>query len=87
MNIIITIIVGAIAGWLADLAFKRFSLSTLYQILLGIAGAFLGSFLFEGEFHSMLGLPEFLSRVVEAFIGAAVILGLIILYRSLTNKS
>ncbi|WP_428658006.1 GlsB/YeaQ/YmgE family stress response membrane protein [Runella sp.] len=87
MNIIITIIVGAIAGWLADLAFKRFSFSTLYQIGLGIAGAFVGSFLFEGEFHSLLGLPVFIGRVIEAFIGAAVILGLIILYRRLTDKS
>ncbi|MFN3380164.1 MAG: GlsB/YeaQ/YmgE family stress response membrane protein [Runella zeae] len=87
MNFIITIIVGAIAGWLADLAFKRFSFSLLYQILLGIAGAFVGSFLFEGEFHSMLGLPSFAARVLEAFLGASVILLLIILYRRFTSKS
>jgi uncharacterized membrane protein YeaQ/YmgE (transglycosylase-associated protein family) len=58
MNLLITILVGAVAGWLADLAFKSFSLSLLYQILLGIAGAFVGSWLFDGELHSMLGLPE-----------------------------
>jgi uncharacterized membrane protein YeaQ/YmgE (transglycosylase-associated protein family) len=86
MNFIITIIVGAIAGWLADLAFKRFSLSTLYQILLGIAGAFVGGYLFDGEFQTMLGLPSFLSRVLEAFIGASVILGAIILYRKFSSK-
>ncbi|RDB05477.1 GlsB/YeaQ/YmgE family stress response membrane protein [Runella aurantiaca] len=86
MNIIITIVVGAVAGWLADLAFKRFSFSTLYQILLGIAGAFVGGYLFDGEFHTMLGLPDFISRVLEAFSGAAIILLAIILYRSLTAK-
>lgn len=86
MNLIITIIVGGIAGWLADLAFKRFSLSLIYQILLGIAGAFVGKYLFDGEFQTMLGLPDFVARVVEAFIGAAVILGLIILYKRFSSK-
>jgi len=87
MSLIITIIVGAVAGWLADFAFKRFSLSLLYQVLLGIAGAFVGKYLFDGEFQTMLGLPEIVSRILEAFVGAAVILGLIILYKKMTNKS
>lgn len=87
MNILITIVVGAIAGFLADLAFKRFSFSLLYQILLGIGGALVGSFLFGGEFHTMLGLPDFAARVVEAFIGSAIILSLVILYRRFTAKA
>lgn len=86
MNLLITILVGAIAGWLADLAFKRFSLSLLYQILLGIAGAFVGSWLLGGELHSMLGLPDFISRVLEAFVGAAVILLVVMLVKRVTAK-
>ncbi len=77
---------GAIAGWLADLAFKKFSLSLLVQIILGIAGAFVGSWLFDGEIHTMLGLPEFISRVIEAFVGAAVILLFVLLIRRFTAK-
>ena len=87
MDFLITIAVGAAAGFLADLAFKKFSFSTITQILLGIAGAFVGKFLFDGEFHTMLGLPEIVSKIVEAFVGAAVILLAITLYKKFTNKA
>ncbi|RFS14991.1 GlsB/YeaQ/YmgE family stress response membrane protein [Emticicia sp. C21] len=86
MSLIVTILVGAIAGWLADLAFKSFSLSLLYQILLGIAGALVGHWLLEGELNTMLGLPSILSRIIEAFIGASVILLLVLLYRRYSKK-
>lgn len=87
MSLIITIIVGAAAGWLADLAFKSFSLSLLYQILLGIAGALVGHWLLDGELHTMLGLPDILSRIAEAFVGASVILLLVMLYRRYSKKA
>lgn len=86
MNLLITILVGGIAGWLADLAFKRFSLSLLYQIGLGILGAFVGSWLFDGELRTMLGLPDLVSRVIEAFVGAAIILFIVILVKRFTSK-
>lgn len=87
MSLIITIIVGAVAGWLADFVFKSFSLSLLYQILLGIAGALVGHWLLEGELNSMLGLPSIISRIIEAFIGSAVILLLVMLYRRYSKKA
>jgi uncharacterized membrane protein YeaQ/YmgE (transglycosylase-associated protein family) len=87
MSLIITIIVGAIAGWLADLAFKSFSLSLLYQILLGIAGALVGNWLLEGELNTMLGLPSIVSRIIEAFIGASVILLGVLIYRKYAKKA
>ncbi|MBC8155510.1 MAG: GlsB/YeaQ/YmgE family stress response membrane protein, partial [Bacteroidetes bacterium] len=42
MGFIVSIIVGAVAGFLADLVFKRFSFSLIMQILLGIVGGFVG---------------------------------------------
>lgn len=87
MSLIITIIVGAVAGWLADLAFKSFSLSLLYQILLGIAGALVGNWILEGELNTILGLPGIVSRIIEAFIGASVILLIVMLYRRYTKKA
>ncbi|MCD8539237.1 MAG: GlsB/YeaQ/YmgE family stress response membrane protein [Leadbetterella sp.] len=86
MNFLVTILVGAVAGWLADLAFKKFSLSLLYQVLLGIAGAFVGSWLLDGELHSLLGLPDLVSRILEAFVGAAVILLVVLLVKRFTKK-
>ena len=86
MNLLVTILVGAVAGWLADLAFKKFSLSLLYQILLGVAGAFVGSWLLGGELNSMLGFPDLVSRILEAFVGAAVILLVVMLVKRFTAK-
>jgi uncharacterized membrane protein YeaQ/YmgE (transglycosylase-associated protein family) len=86
MNLLITILVGAIAGWLADLAFKKFSLSLIYQIGLGILGEFVGSWLLGGELNTILGLPDLISRILEAFVGAAVILFLVGLFKRFTAK-
>lgn len=85
MELLITILVGAAAGFLADVVFKSFSFSLIMQIVLGIAGAFVGKFIFAGEFSSMLGLPLIVGQILEAFIGAAVILGVIVLYRKFTK--
>ncbi|MFN3848329.1 MAG: GlsB/YeaQ/YmgE family stress response membrane protein [Spirosomataceae bacterium] len=87
MSFIITLIVGGLAGFLADLVFKKFSFSLLVQIILGIAGAFVGRFIFDGEFQTMLGLPEVVSRIIEAFVGASVILLIISLYKKYVAKN
>ncbi|GAB3746889.1 GlsB/YeaQ/YmgE family stress response membrane protein [Spirosoma pomorum] len=69
MSILITILVGAIAGWLADLVFKRFSFSLLVEILLGIAGGFVGGWIFGAG-------GSFLDSVLTSFVGAVIILGI-----------
>ena len=69
MGILATILVGAVAGWLADLVFKRFSFSLLAEILLGIAGGFVGGLIF-GRNGSMI------DQILTAFVGAVVILGI-----------
>ena len=67
MGLLISILVGAIAGFLADLVFKRFSFSTIMQILLGIVGGFVGGLIFGGS-------VGFLDRVLTAFAGAVIVL-------------
>jgi uncharacterized membrane protein YeaQ/YmgE (transglycosylase-associated protein family) len=74
MGLLMTILVGAIAGWLADLLFKRFSFSLLTEILLGIAGAFVGGWIFGSTFTT--GAGGLLDRVLTAFVGAVIILGI-----------
>ena len=68
MGILVSILVGAIAGWLADLVFKRFSFSLLVQILLGIAGGFVGGLLFGRD-------GGLIDQILTAFVGAVIILG------------
>ncbi len=64
-----TILVGAVAGWLADLVFKRFSFSLLAEILLGIAGGFVGGWIF-GRAGGLV------DQILTSFVGAVVILGI-----------
>jgi uncharacterized membrane protein YeaQ/YmgE (transglycosylase-associated protein family) len=72
VNIIVWIIVGAIAGWLADLVIKGISLGLLGKILAGIIGAVIGGWLF-----SLLGISigsGLVSDIITAFVGAVILL-------------
>ncbi|MFC5409933.1 GlsB/YeaQ/YmgE family stress response membrane protein [Larkinella bovis] len=82
MGILVSIFVGAVAGWLADLVFKRFSFSIWIQILLGIAGGFVGNWLLGNDLQHVLGVSELPARIITAFLGALVILGIMALVKS-----
>jgi uncharacterized membrane protein YeaQ/YmgE (transglycosylase-associated protein family) len=69
MGILVSILVGAIAGWLADLVFKRFSFSLIVQILLGMVGGFVGGLIFGAS-------TGVLDRILTAFVGAVIVLGI-----------
>ena len=69
MGILVSILVGAVAGWLADLVFKRFSFSLLVEILLGIAGGFVGGMIFGRD-------GGIIDQILTAFVGAVIILGI-----------
>ncbi|MGM9506367.1 GlsB/YeaQ/YmgE family stress response membrane protein [Larkinella sp. GY13] len=86
MGILVTILVGAVAGWLADLVFKRFSFSIWLQILIGIAGSFVGSWVLGDDLQVMFGLPDLLARILTAFLGALVILGIVAFFKSRQNS-
>jgi uncharacterized membrane protein YeaQ/YmgE (transglycosylase-associated protein family) len=80
MGILTSILVGAIAGWLADLVFKRFSFSLLVQILLGIAGGIVGGLVF-GKSAGLL------DSILTSFVGAVAILGIAALIKGSTSKA
>ena len=77
-QLIVWIIVGAIAGWLAGLLMRGRSFGTLGNIVVGLLGALVGGILFT-ILH--ITLPSFLNGsltikvadVVIAFIGAVII--------------
>lgn len=78
-SLIMVLVVGAIAGWLAGQIMKGRGFGIAVNIVIGIIGAVVGSFLF-----GMLGVTAggFLGSVVMATVGAIVLLFLI----SLINK-
>ena len=71
-SILVWIIVGGIAGWLADKFVSSVSLGLVTAIIVGILGAFIGSWLF-----GVLGISiggGIVATIIVAFIGAVVLL-------------
>jgi uncharacterized membrane protein YeaQ/YmgE (transglycosylase-associated protein family) len=74
-SILIFILVGAIAGWLAGLIVKGFGFGLLGNIVVGIVGAFIAGALFP-----RLGVPlgsGILGAILAATLGAVILLLLI----------
>jgi uncharacterized membrane protein YeaQ/YmgE (transglycosylase-associated protein family) len=77
--IIIWIIVGAIAGWLAGLVVRGAGFGLVGDILVGIVGAFIaGLILPRLGIHLGVG---FVAAVIDAFIGAVILLLIVRLVR------
>ena len=70
-SLLVFILIGAIAGWLAGLIVKGFGFGLLGNILIGIVGAFLGGWLL-----GMLGFfpAGIVGEIITATIGAVVLL-------------
>jgi uncharacterized membrane protein YeaQ/YmgE (transglycosylase-associated protein family) len=72
MGIIIWLIVGGIAGWLAGLVVKGGGYGLIGDIIVGIIGGLIAGWLFP-----RLGIPlgaGFIRDVIDAFIGAVILL-------------
>lgn len=74
-SLIIFILIGAIAGWLAGLLVKGFGFGLLGNIVVGIVGAFIAGWLFPA-----LGISlgsGIVAAIIHATIGAVILLVLI----------
>ncbi|MDE0770555.1 MAG: GlsB/YeaQ/YmgE family stress response membrane protein [Opitutaceae bacterium] len=74
-QIIIFLIIGGVAGWLAGLIFKGDGFGILGNIVIGVLGAVLG-----GRLFGILGISfggETIAPVITATVGAIVLLFLI----------
>lgn len=79
-SIIIFLIVGGVAGWLAGLLMKGRSQGLLVNLVVGIIGAVLGGWLF-GVLGVHIG-HGIVSLIITALIGAILLLALIKLIRN-----
>ena len=77
MNFIIWLIMGGIVGWLAGMV-MRDNNSVLVNIVVGIVGAFIGGFIFN---HDMNNYDFSLPSLIEAFLGAVILLAIVNLVR------
>jgi uncharacterized membrane protein YeaQ/YmgE (transglycosylase-associated protein family) len=69
MDIVIFLLCGAVAGWLAGLVMKGHGFGVLGNIVVGVLGGMLGGFLLGGRLLS--GIP---GSILTAMIGAVVLL-------------
>lgn len=78
-GIIILLIVGAVAGWLAGVIMKGFGFGLIGNIIVGIVGAAIASWLFPRLGISLGG--GIVGSIIAATIGAVILLFVIGLVR------
>ncbi len=74
-SILVFLIVGAVAGWLAGLIVSGFGFGLIGNIVVGIVGAFIAGYLFPAIGVS-LG-SGILAAIIHSTIGAVILLVLI----------
>lgn len=74
MELLVGIILGAIAGWLASKIMKASSNGLLLNIILGIVGSFVGVKLFEFLGLSNSTSSHWLGSLIIATIGAIILI-------------
>ena len=68
--IIIMLVIGAVAGWLAGQVMKGAGFGLLGNIIVGILGAIVAGFLLPG----IIPIPGIVGNIVSATIGAIILL-------------
>lgn len=84
-NIVIILIIGGLAGWLAGLVVKGYGFGLLGNIVVGIVGAFVGTWVL-GQFGVRVG-PGLIGAVLNATVGAVLVLVVIGLVRRLAGRT
>jgi uncharacterized membrane protein YeaQ/YmgE (transglycosylase-associated protein family) len=81
---LIWIIVGLVAGWLASVVVGG-GRSVIGDIIVGVIGAFVGSYLFR-LFHLRIPLKGLPGTILVAFVGSVVLLLLLRLIFGVANR-
>ena len=81
-SLIILLIIGAIAGWLAGIIVKGYGFGLIGNIVVGVIGAFIGNWLFPSL--GLWDIPGIVGVIVSATLGAIILLVIIGLIRRVT---
>lgn len=85
-SLIVILLLGAIAGWLAGLVFQGGGLGLIGNIIVGIVGGFIGYWLLPKLGVNISTGTSWLNYVLTAAIGAIVLLVLINLVFGSRNR-
>ena len=83
MGILATLVVGAIAGFLAHLLMKTHT-GLLVDVIMGIIGGFVGGWLSSLVLHENLMSGINITSIIVALVGAIIV---IFLYRLITRRA
>jgi uncharacterized membrane protein YeaQ/YmgE (transglycosylase-associated protein family) len=72
-DLIYTLIIGAVSGWLAGQIKQGYGFGLIANIIIGIIGAFVGSWLLRSVLHISLG-GGLIDVIVTSVIGALLVL-------------
>jgi uncharacterized membrane protein YeaQ/YmgE (transglycosylase-associated protein family) len=79
-SLLVIVVVGVVAGWLAGQVVRGTGFGIIGDLIVGVAGAFVGSWLLP-QFHFHFGTSIMLTAIVNATIGAILLLFVIRLLR------
>ena len=80
--VIIWLVIGAIAGWLAGLIVKGYGFGLIANIVVGVVGAFIAGWLLPQIGFTLVG--GIVAEIVNAVVGAVILLLVIGLVRKVT---
>jgi uncharacterized membrane protein YeaQ/YmgE (transglycosylase-associated protein family) len=73
VGILIMLVIGAVAGWLAGVIYSGAGFGLVGNIIVGILGAIIAGALLPGFLH----FPGILGQIISAAIGAIILLVLV----------
>jgi len=82
--LIIMLVVGAIAGWLAGLVVQGTGFGLVGDIVIGIIGALIAGFLFPYFGLAITVGGGILGAIIMAFLGAVILLVIVKIIKSIT---
>ena len=72
-GILVSLIIGAVAGWLGSKLFQGSSNGLLVNLLVGIVGGVLGGWLLGGTLSNLIPIP-YVGEIITAAIGSIILL-------------
>lgn len=81
-GLIVTLVIGAIAGWLAARVLKKTGFGLIGDIIVGVIGGYIGSWLWDVLHLPPVGGFWWVNAIVTSTVGAIVLLVLLRLIRS-----
>lgn len=71
MDLLGFLLIGLIAGWIADMLVKSSSFGLIGDLVIGVIGAYIGGFLFR-----LIGIDAYglIGNIIMAVVGAVVLL-------------